>query len=144
MMLIPSTITQAGANLDIQVTPGMLVFGGAAAATTKRAFRSMASTPVRRSTARACRATWSTSATRRKSRRRRPVVLAKRKSAARRSASCRRPAATDQRQLLSVERHQGNGGDNYSPSLQARAHDAGKLFKLWDSNLGIGGPIAKD
>ena len=29
MMLIPSTITQAGANLDIQVTPGMLVFGGA-------------------------------------------------------------------------------------------------------------------
>src|SRR5262249_18782047 len=29
MMLIPATITQAGANLDIQVTPGMLVFGGA-------------------------------------------------------------------------------------------------------------------
>ena len=29
MMLIPSTITQAGANLDIQITPGMLVFGGA-------------------------------------------------------------------------------------------------------------------
>lgn len=29
MMLIPSTITQAGTNLDIQVTPGMLVFGGA-------------------------------------------------------------------------------------------------------------------
>src|SRR5262244_3876785 len=28
MMLIPAT-TQAGANLDIQVTPGMLVFGGA-------------------------------------------------------------------------------------------------------------------
>ncbi len=29
MMLIPSTITQAGGNLDVQVTPGMLVFGGA-------------------------------------------------------------------------------------------------------------------
>jgi hypothetical protein len=29
MMLIPATITQAGANLDIQITPGMLVFGGA-------------------------------------------------------------------------------------------------------------------
>src|SRR5437762_5179592 len=29
MMLIPSTITQAGANLDVQITPGMLVFGGA-------------------------------------------------------------------------------------------------------------------
>ena len=29
MMLIPATTTQAGANLDIQVTPGMLVFGGA-------------------------------------------------------------------------------------------------------------------
>jgi hypothetical protein len=28
MMLIPSTITQAGANLDVQITPGMLVFGG--------------------------------------------------------------------------------------------------------------------
>src|SRR6202140_1738490 len=29
MLLIPATITQAGANLDIQITPGMLVFGGA-------------------------------------------------------------------------------------------------------------------
>src|SRR5947208_7669548 len=29
MMLIPATTTQAGSNLDIQVTPGMLVFGGA-------------------------------------------------------------------------------------------------------------------
>ena len=29
MMLIPATTTQAGGNLDIQVTPGMLVFGGA-------------------------------------------------------------------------------------------------------------------
>ncbi len=29
MMLIPATITQAGANLDVQITPGMLVFGGA-------------------------------------------------------------------------------------------------------------------
>ena len=29
MMLIPSTTMQAGTNLDIQVTPGMLVFGGA-------------------------------------------------------------------------------------------------------------------
>src|SRR5438105_9076616 len=28
MMLIPATTTQAGGNLDIQVTPGMLVFGG--------------------------------------------------------------------------------------------------------------------
>ena len=29
MMLIPSTTMQAGTALDIQVTPGMLVFGGA-------------------------------------------------------------------------------------------------------------------
>src|SRR5580765_8530792 len=29
MMLIPATITQAGSNLDVQITPGMLVFGGA-------------------------------------------------------------------------------------------------------------------
>jgi hypothetical protein len=29
MLLIPATTTQAGSNLDIQVTPGMLVFGGA-------------------------------------------------------------------------------------------------------------------
>src|SRR5216684_2244961 len=28
MTLIPATTTQAGANLDLQVTPGMLVFGG--------------------------------------------------------------------------------------------------------------------
>ena len=36
-------------------------------------------------------------------------------------------------------------GDNYSPELQAAGLTTpGKLFKLWDSNLGIGGPIAKD
>ncbi|HVZ21424.1 MAG TPA: carboxypeptidase-like regulatory domain-containing protein [Vicinamibacterales bacterium] len=29
MLLIPATTTQAGGNLDIQITPGMLVFGGA-------------------------------------------------------------------------------------------------------------------
>src|SRR5262245_65608492 len=29
MQLIPSSITQTGSALDIQVTPGMLVFGGA-------------------------------------------------------------------------------------------------------------------
>ena len=36
-------------------------------------------------------------------------------------------------------------GDNYSPELQAAGLTTpGRLFKLWDSNLGLGGPIAKD
>ena len=29
MVLMPSTITQAGTSADVQVTPGMVVFGGA-------------------------------------------------------------------------------------------------------------------
>ena len=39
----------------------------------------------------------------------------------------------------------GMVGDNYSADLQSQGLTTpGKLFKLWDSNLGIGGPIAKD
>ena len=39
----------------------------------------------------------------------------------------------------------GMVGDNYSAELQAAGLTTpGKLFKLWDSNLGVGGPIAKD
>ena len=37
MQLMPNTVTQAGAAMDTQVVPGMVVFGGAAAAATKGA-----------------------------------------------------------------------------------------------------------
>ena len=36
----------------------------------------------------------------------------------------------------SVERDQGMVGDNYSPSCRPRVTTPGRLFKLWDSNLG--------
>ncbi|HXD74038.1 MAG TPA: carboxypeptidase-like regulatory domain-containing protein [Vicinamibacterales bacterium] len=66
MMLIPATTTQAGANLDIQVTPGMLVFGGAGGRVNEARIQVDGLTPARRSTAPASPATSSTSATRRK------------------------------------------------------------------------------
>src|SRR5262249_26249705 len=39
----------------------------------------------------------------------------------------------------------GMVGDNYTKELQDRGLTTpGKLYKLWDYNLGVGGPIAKD
>ena len=39
----------------------------------------------------------------------------------------------------------GMVGDNYSDELKARGLTTpGKLFKLWDINVGVGGPIKKD
>ena len=67
MMLIPATITQAGANLDVQVTPGMLVFGGAGGRNNEARIQVDGLNTGRRSTVPGSPATSPTSATPRKS-----------------------------------------------------------------------------
>ena len=146
MMLIPATTTQAGANLDIQVTPGH--------ARVRRRGR-----PEQRGAHPGGRPEH-----RRGVQRRRRVELrarhrqragnldddvrrawAKRKSADRRSASCRRPAATPSRAALYASNvTSGMVGNNYTDELKARGLTTpGALTKLWDYNVGVGGPIKR-
>ena len=87
MQLIPSLTTQSSftpGGRDVQVTPGMTVFGGAGGRENEGGCKWTASTPARRSTARVCRGKSRTWPTRRKSRLRRPAVLARRRLAVRR------------------------------------------------------------
>jgi hypothetical protein len=146
MMLIPSTITQAGANLDIQVTPGMLVFGGAGGRNneariqvdglnTGAAFNGagVSSYMVDISNAQ---------------------EVATTTSGGLGEAEVGGPSFSIVPKTGGNELHgsfyqsnvtTGMVGDNYNADLQARGLSTpGKLFKLWDSNFGLGGPIKKD
>src|SRR5688572_3821443 len=146
MMLIPSTITQAGANLDIQVTPGMLVFGGAGGRNneariqvdglnTGAAFNGagVSSYMVDISNAQEIATTTSGG-------------LGEAEVGGPSFSIVPKTGGNQIRgSFYQSNVTKGMVGDNYSPELQAAGLTTpGKLFKLWDSNLGIGGPIAKD
>ena len=147
MMLIPSTITQAGANLDIQVTPGMLVFGGAGGRNneariqvdglnTGAAFNGagVSSYMVDISNAQEIATTTSGG-------------LGEAEVGGPSFSIVPKTGGNQIRgQLLSVQRHRREwSATTTAPSCRPRGLTTpGKLFKLWDSNLGIGGPIAKD
>ncbi len=147
MMLIPATTTQAGANLDIQVTPGMLVFGGAGGRTneariqvdglnTGAAFNGAGvSSYVVGHRQRAGNLDDDLGRPRR-SRSRRAVVQ-------HRAQDRRQPASRAAFYASNVTR--GMVGDNYTQDLKnAGLTTPGKLYKLWDYNVGVGGPIKKD
>ena len=146
MMLIPSTITQAGANLDIQVTPGMLVFGGAGGRNneariqvdglnTGAAFNGagVSSYMVDISNAQEIATTTSGG-------------LGEAEVGGPSFSIVPKTGGNQIRgSFYQSNVTEGMVGDNYSAELQAAGLTTpGKLFKLWDSNLGIGGPIAKD
>jgi Carboxypeptidase regulatory-like domain len=146
MMLIPSTITQAGANLDIQVTPGMLVFGGAGGRNneariqvdglnTGAAFNGagVSSYMVDISNAQEIATTTSGG-------------LGEAEVGGPSFSIVPKTGGNQIRgSFYQSNVTEGMVGDNYSADLQAAGLTTpGRLFKLWDSNLGIGGPIAKD
>ena len=146
MMLIPSTITQAGANLDIQVTPGMLVFGGAGGRNneariqvdglnTGAAFNGagVSSYMVDISNAQEIATTTSGG-------------LGEAEVGGPSFSIVPKTGGNQLRgSFYQSNVTKGMVGDNYTSDLQAAGLTTpGKLFKLWDSNLGIGGPIAKD
>ena len=68
MLLIPSMTVGGGAPQQVQLSPGMIVFGGRGGRTNEGRVRWTGSIPGRRSTAAACLATGRTSRIRRKSR----------------------------------------------------------------------------
>jgi hypothetical protein len=146
MMLIPSTITQAGANLDIQVTPGMLVFGGAGGRNneariqvdglnTGAAFNGagVSSYMVDISNAQEIATTTSGG-------------LGEAEVGGPSFSIVPKTGGNQVRgSFYQSNVTKGMVGDNYTAELQAAGLTTpGKLFKLWDSNLGVGGPIAKD
>jgi hypothetical protein len=146
MMLIPSTTTQAGANLDVQVTPGMLVFGGAGGRnnearihvdglTTGAAFNGAGVSSY-------------------------VVDIGNAQEIALTTSGGLGEAEVGGPSFSVVPKTGGNQlkgtyyhsvvrdwmvGDNYTADLQSRGLTTpGALTKLWDYNLGIGGPVRKD
>ena len=146
MMLIPSTITQAGANLDIQVTPGMLVFGGAGGRNNEARIQVDGL-----NTGAAFNGGGVSSYM---------VDISNAQEIATTTSGGLGEAEVGGPSFSIVPKTGGNSfkgsfyqsnvtkgmvGDNYSADLQSRGLTTpGKLFKLWDSNVGVGGPIAKD
>ena len=146
MMLIPATTTQAGGNLDIQVTPGMLVFGGAGGRNneariqvdglnTGAAFNGAGVSSYMPDISNAQEIVTTTSGGLGEAEVGGPSFSIVPKTGGNRLAGS----------FYESTITEGMVGDNYSDELKARGLTTpGKLFKLWDINAGVGGPIKKD
>ena len=146
MMLIPATTTQAGANLDIQVTPGMLVFGGAGGRTneariqvdglnTGAAFNGAGVSSYVVDIGNAQEISMTTSGGLGEAEVGGPSF----------SIVPKTGGNTIKGSFYQSNVTKGMVGDNYTQELKDKGLTTpGKLYKLWDTNLGIGGPIKKD
>jgi hypothetical protein len=146
MMLIPATTTQAGGNLDIQVTPGMLVFGGAGGRNneariqvdglnTGAAFNGAGVSSYMPDISNAQEIVTTTSGGLGEAEVGGPSFSIVPKTGGNSISGS----------FYASNITKGMVGDNYSEDLQQRGLTTpGKLFKLWDMNLGIGGPIKQD
>jgi hypothetical protein len=146
MMLIPATTTQAGANLDIQVTPGKLVFGGAGGRTneariqvdglnTGAAFNGAGVSSYVVDIGNAQEISMTTSGGLGEAEVGGPSF----------SIVPKTGGNSIKGSMYASNVTKGMVGDNYTQELKtAGLSTPGKLYKLWDYNLGIGGPIKKD
>src|SRR5215831_10056056 len=146
MMLIPATTTQAGSNLDIQVTPGMLVFGGAGGRTneariqvdglnTGAAFNGAGVSSYVVDIGNAQEISMTTSGGLGEAEVGGPSF----------SIVPKTGGNSFKGSVYQSNVTKGMVGDNYTTALQqAGLTTPGKLFKLWDTNVGVGGPIKKD
>ena len=146
MMLIPATITQAGGNLDIQVTPGMLVFGGAGGRNneariqvdglnTGAAFNGAGVSSYIPDISNSQEVAMTTSGGLGEAEVGGPSFTIVPKSG----------GNTYKGSAYVSDVTKGMVGDNYTQDLQNRGlKTPGKLYKLWDYNGAIGGPIQKD
>jgi hypothetical protein len=146
MMLIPATTTQAGANLDIQVTPGMLVFGGAGGRVNEARIQVDGL-----NTGAAFNGAGVSSYV---------VDIGNAQEISMTTSGGLGEAEVGGPSFSIVPKTGGNAikgsvyasnvtknmvGDNYTQALKdAGLTTPGKLFKLWDYNIGVGGPIKKD
>ncbi len=147
MMLIPATQVQANpTNLDIQVTPGVVFFGGAGGRategriqvdglTTTAALNGGGASSYVPDIGNAQEITLSSSGGMGEMQAGGPVI----------SIMPKTGGNSVKGSLYLVERHVGMVGDNYTQELKDRGLTTpGKLYKLWDYNVGVGGPIKKD
>jgi hypothetical protein len=146
MMLIPATTTQAGGNLDIQVTPGMLVFGGSGGRNneariqvdglnTGAAFNGAGVSSYVVDIGNAQEISMTTSGGLGEAEVGGPSF----------SIVPKTGGNTFKGSMYASNVTSGMVGDNYTQELKDRGLTTpGKLYKLWDYNLGVGGPIAKD
>src|SRR3954466_14250968 len=146
MMLIPATTTQAGANLDIQVTPGMLVFGGAGGRNneariqvdglnTGAAFNGAGVSSYVVDIGNAQEISMTTSGGLGEAEVGGPSF----------SIVPKTGGNSIKGSVYASNVTKGMVSDNYTQALKdAGLTTPGKLFKLWDYNVGVGGPIKKD
>ena len=147
MLLVPAIQTQGTSPPTCSRRPAWWSSARPAGATaTRDACRWTAWAWARRATAAACRATTPTWPTRRKSPSRCRRGWVKPRCRAPRSASCPRRAETRcAAPCTSPTSRSGMVGNNYSDELRAAGLGVpGKLLKLWDYTLGLGGPIKRD
>ena len=146
MMLIPATTTQAGGNLDIQVTPGMLVFGGAGGRTneariqvdglnTGAAFNGAGVSSYVPDIGNAQEISMTTSGGLGEAEVGGPSF----------SIVPKTGGNTLKGSFYASNVTSGMVGTNYTDELIARGLTTpGALTKLWDYNVGVGGPIQRD
>jgi hypothetical protein len=146
MQLIPSATTQAGNALDIQVTPGMLVFGGAGGRNnegriqvdglnTGAAFNGAGVSSYVVDIGNAQEIAMTTSGGLGEAEVGGPTL----------SIVPKTGGNTFKGSIYQSNVTDAMVGDNYTQDLKNRGLTTpGRLFKLWDTNIGVGGPIAKD
>jgi hypothetical protein len=147
MMLIPATQVQANpTNLDIQVTPGVVFFGGAGGRnnegriqvdglTTTAALNGGGASSYVPDIGNAQEISLTSSGGLGEMQAGGPVI----------SIIPKTGGNTFRSSLYASNVTAGMVGDNYTQELQDRGlRTPGKLYKLWDLNVGVGGPIRQD
>jgi len=147
MMLMPAVQTQASpANLDVQVTPGVVFFGGAGGRVnegriqvdglnTGAALNGAGASSYVPDVGNAQEVTLTTSGGLGEMQAGGPVV----------SIMPKTGGNSLKGSLYASNVTSGMVGDNYRQELKDRGLTTpGRLYKLWDYNLGVGGPIRKD
>jgi Carboxypeptidase regulatory-like domain len=146
MQLIPSSITQAGNALDIQVTPGMLVFGGSGGRNnegriqvdglnTGAAFNGAGVSSYVPDIGNAQEIAMTTSGGLGEAEVGGPTL----------SIVPKTGGNTFKGTVYQSNVTDGMVGDNYTQDLKDRGLTTpGRLFKLWDTNIGVGGPMVAD
>jgi hypothetical protein len=146
MQLIPSSTTQAGNALDIQVTPGMLVFGGSGGRNnegriqvdglnTGAAFNGAGVSSYVPDIGNAQEIAMTTSGGLGEAEVGGPTL----------SIVPKTGGNTFKGTIYQSNVTKGMVGDNYTQDLKDRGLTTpGRLYKLWDTNIGVGGPIKQD
>src|SRR5215208_3286462 len=146
MQLMPNTVTQGGAAMDTQVVPGMVVFGGAGGRSNEgrvsvdgisvgSAFNGAGVSSYLPDVGNAQEITMITSGGMGEAEGGGPSLNVLQKEGGNRLSGT----------LFASGVTRGMVGSNFTPELQARGLSTpGETRKVWDFNVGIGGPIAAD